>query len=526
MIKEQQSIFNQYENVTRQLERILSSSDFSGTPQQIAFLKYVVKQTLAGNADKIKGYTVATEVFGRKSDFDQSIDPIVSIQANRLRLAMTRYYETAGKNDPVRIDIPKGTYVPTFTEQSPGDRLIAVEHDAPFNAMATWPSILVRPLVNLTAHEKTNYLAVGLTAELAHALSHYRELRVLEALHRDKSSPPHNPNIDFVIAGSVSRDPEGVKVRIRLEDAKKGIQIWSGKYQGDLEVSEMISFQEDVAAEVAVRVAGDNAVITRHLADRFRSKAVPDITTYEAILRFWEAGTLLTPQSMETAIKALEHAVARQPDYGQTWSMLAAQYADNYGNEVTDLPTPLEKAVEFAQKGVSLEPTNRRARLILAYIRLMENRLPEARHEAETSYNLCPNSLMVLDGIGWVMALAGGWDRGINWVKKAIELNPYYRPWARHVFLFNWIRLADYEKAYRETFNFTMSDFFWEPLMKAAICGHLGRIEAGQACVRDLLALKPDFTQRGSDLIGRYVKLEDITERLKEGLGKVGLNIE
>jgi hypothetical protein len=95
------------EAISHQLERMLGSPDLNATPQQSALLTYVVNQTLAGKADRIKGYTVATEVFGRRSDFDQSIDPIVSIQASRLRRAMERYYETAGKNDPLRIDIPK-----------------------------------------------------------------------------------------------------------------------------------------------------------------------------------------------------------------------------------------------------------------------------------------------------------------------------------------------------------------------------------------------------------------------------------
>ncbi len=79
---------------------------------------------------------------------------------------------------------------------------------------------------------------------------------------------------------------------------------------------------------------------------------------------------------------------------------------------MVNLPTPLEKAAEFARRGVSLDPTNRRARMILAYVRLMENKLREAHYEAETAYNLCPDSLMVLDTIGWVMALARGWERG------------------------------------------------------------------------------------------------------------------
>jgi hypothetical protein len=71
-----------------------------------------------------------------------------------------------------------------------------------------------------------------------------------------------------------------------------------------------------------------------------------------------------------------------------------------------------------------------------------------------------------------------------------------------------------------------MPEFHWDPLLKASACGHLGRIEAGQACARALPALKPDFAQRGRILIGRYVKFEDIADRIIEGLGKLGMNIE
>jgi adenylate cyclase len=507
---------------------MLGSPDFNATPQQIALLKFVVNRTQEGNADSIKGYTVATEVFGRRSDFNQSIDPIVSIQASRLRWALAQYYETAGKNDPIRIDIPTGGYVPTFSKQRPDDQHLTAEQAATFGAMVTWPAILVRPLANLTANPEDDYLSIGLTAELAHALSHYQEIRVLEAIHRVQKSPHPTPEIDFdfIIDGHVRRDPAGVNVAIRLCDTKKGLQIWSGKYRGDLEAAKMISFQENVAAEVAVRVAGGNAVIPRHLSGLSRNKAAPNITTYEAMLRYWESATLLTAKSMVRAIQALEHAVAHEPDYGQVWSMLAAQYANNYGLELVDLPTPLEKAVEYAQKGVSLDPTNRRARMILAYVRFMENKLQEARCEAETAHNLCPHSLMVLDTIGWVMALTGDWERGVNWIKKAIKLNPYYRSWVRHAVCFNWIRVGNYEKAYQESLHFMMPELFWDPLLKAAACGHLGRIEEGQACVRALLALKPDFVQRGRILIGHYVKFDDIVDRIIEGLGKLGMNIE
>ena len=87
------------ETVARQLDMMQASPDFKATPQQTSFLRFVVNQTLTGNANRIKGYTVATEVFGRGPDFDQSIDPVVSIQAGRLRRALERYYLTAGKHD-------------------------------------------------------------------------------------------------------------------------------------------------------------------------------------------------------------------------------------------------------------------------------------------------------------------------------------------------------------------------------------------------------------------------------------------
>jgi adenylate cyclase len=71
-----------------------------------------------------------------------------------------------------------------------------------------------------------------------------------------------------------------------------------------------------------------------------------------------------------------------------------------------------------------------------------------------------------------------------------------------------------------------MPKLFWEPLLKAAACGHLGRIEEGHSCARALLELKPDFAQRGCILIGMYVKFDDIADRIIEGLRKLGLNIE
>ena len=85
------------------LERMAASEAFRGSPQLVAFLRYVVEATLRGTADRIKGYTIAVEALGRADNFDPQTDPIVRVEAMRLRRALARYYDNGGKHDPVAI---------------------------------------------------------------------------------------------------------------------------------------------------------------------------------------------------------------------------------------------------------------------------------------------------------------------------------------------------------------------------------------------------------------------------------------
>ena len=101
------------------LEHMAASEAFRGSPQLVAFLRYVVEATLRGAADRIKGYTIATEALGRGENFDPQSDPIVRVEAMRLRRALSRYYQNGGKHDAVAIDLPLGSYVPSFRRVEP-----------------------------------------------------------------------------------------------------------------------------------------------------------------------------------------------------------------------------------------------------------------------------------------------------------------------------------------------------------------------------------------------------------------------
>jgi hypothetical protein len=78
--------------VREALERVCASEGFRKAPQLAAFLRYVVERTLAGDAASLKGYSIATEALGRGPDFDPQSDPIVRVEAGRLRRTLEGYY--------------------------------------------------------------------------------------------------------------------------------------------------------------------------------------------------------------------------------------------------------------------------------------------------------------------------------------------------------------------------------------------------------------------------------------------------
>jgi hypothetical protein len=96
------------------LARILASPQFRASPRLASFLRYVVEKALAGEGKHLKGYTIGVEALGRPENFDPQIDPIVRVEAGRLRRALARYYARDGATEPIWIELPRGCYVPRF----------------------------------------------------------------------------------------------------------------------------------------------------------------------------------------------------------------------------------------------------------------------------------------------------------------------------------------------------------------------------------------------------------------------------
>jgi hypothetical protein len=112
------------EAVRAELNRILGNPAFNATDRLRRFLSYVVEETLSGRADRIKAFSIATDVLGRDASFDAHADPIVRVEAGHLRRALERYYLTAGGDDPIVMTVPKGAYVPRFETRLAARKLV------------------------------------------------------------------------------------------------------------------------------------------------------------------------------------------------------------------------------------------------------------------------------------------------------------------------------------------------------------------------------------------------------------------
>ena len=179
--------------IQAQLDRIERSSEFITSERGRRFFRYVVEETIAGRGDRIKAYSIATQILDRGDSFDPQQDPVVRIEAGRIRRALERYYLTAGRMDPIVTTIPKGGYVPVFARRGRSESwrkppLELATHAGPSQSPQPTvprflhpdgPSLLVIPFTYLGDEPSSRVYALGLTEEVIDQLARFKELVVV-----------------------------------------------------------------------------------------------------------------------------------------------------------------------------------------------------------------------------------------------------------------------------------------------------------------------------------------------------------
>jgi DNA-binding response OmpR family regulator/TolB-like protein len=397
-------------DVRQQLERVLGSSDFDAPRRSREFLRFVVKETLAGRGETITQGSIAAQVFGRKDDFDATVDPIVRIQAGRLRHSLERYYLLSGKNDMLRIRLPRGTYVPTFSRED-GERSPLLPPPVWRQREDGWPFLAVAEFEAVGSGSELAELAFRTGEEIGLELGRYHTVRVLS--HRDRGQEPAGSDgARFVLGGRLRAVGEDVRVTARLVDRTTGEQLWGDEYHTLPQPGQWGGALEDIARVIAARVGSEEGIVVQLLATERRNRRPSATTAYDAMLLAYDFLLARNPDTLAPAIEALRRVVESQPECGPAWGRLARLYLANHAFEVTSLSTPIDEAITCAHNGVRVDPSNRGLRCALAAGLLIKGELAAGRDEAEQALHSSPGSLVHLDMIGFLLTLLGDWERG------------------------------------------------------------------------------------------------------------------
>jgi TolB-like protein len=470
-------------DVRAQLARILASAEFS-VPQRVRqFLIYVVDKALAGEAERIKAYTIAVEVFGRDANFDVQNDPVVRIEAGRLRRALERYYLLDGDSAPVVIEIAKGGYVPTFSwrENPGGDRkaratltppplggLVPPVVDRPKHpwfagfavgaalacaAAIGWvayasrtemaarpfaqpdaPILNVKRFANVSRNDEADLYAAGLQDELLTQLARFKEMTVIrhDVADRGADAAPASPEQRpfgnrFMLEGGVRVADGRVRVTARVLDASTSAIVWTSGYDADLRKRSDLDSEATIASKIATVVAQPYGIVLSIAPHPTLARNAQSLAAAACAHRFYQYRMMPGQAEHARMRECLERAVALYPDHSTSWAMLSYLYLDEDRfqlNRRLGSPSALERAREAARRATRLDPENVRALQALMSVIYYSREPAEALKLGTQATAINPNDTELLGEVGSLRAQSGEWQRGAAMLEEAMARNP------------------------------------------------------------------------------------------------------
>ena len=571
--------------IRAQLERILSSGEFHAPDRGRRFIEFIVEETLAGRADYLKAYTIAQEVFAREPSFDAQNDPVVRIEAGRIRRALERYYLVAGSDDRVVITIPKGGYVPSFvyaagaceaaSHRPPARPVPAVgetaEPGAPpppvaqaglpswigyaapaclsvagllallYNPASSWiastqalltppgseatlPKVVVEPFRDTSEQPASSDIAQALTDEVIGQLAKFREIVVVT-----RSAPDAPEGARFALQGSVRLEEEKMRLVVRLVRRYDGAVVWASNYDADFRTQGRLDVEADVAERIATAVAQPYGVIFQTDAADISKSSSGDWDAYACTLSYYSYRADLNPKNHAAVRDCLEQATERLPTYSTYWALLSLTYIDEvrfqYRLGAPSSPHALSLAYDAARRATDLDPQNARGLQALMLASFFRNDVDAALRAGAAAYAINPNDTEVAGEYGFRLAMSGKWDTGCELMASSISKNSgpsgYYEVG---------MALCAYMRGDNQAAELwaRMADLKYNPmhhLVLLAVLGALGKLDEARQ--------EQDWLQANAPLlienIGREVKMRlhrpEDQERFLDGLRAAGLAV-
>ena len=448
---------NQVE-IEEALEKILRRPEFVASPRQQSFLRFIVDETLADRADRLKAFTIATSIFGRNETFDPQKNSIVRVEALRLRRLLDQYYDGVGAPDPLQIRLRRGSYVPEFipikrnSEALPDIRpsssprlpsrnsrplliagamaaaiavalfsLLAVSSRPTIEARNQQPrreglpprntTISIPPFSVHSSEPATKELAVAIRRDIEDKLSLFDDPSVLEF---DAARAP----ADYVLSGALL--PNGLKsaalsLRVTRSNFGRANEIVWSKNFGDISTASVDSLMSIDTAALATTLGQSYGAI--HADVRKRLRRTPGIRTgYDCVVLAYEAFDAPSDSNFGNAEGCLNSVLAKDPDFA---SGMAAQSYLEVSRWLDAIPPgPRDDAMAHARRlardAARLSPTKARMLTAKFWARFFSGRHQEAFEVGKIALQLNPYAADSLARMGAARMLRGDIDEGLR----------------------------------------------------------------------------------------------------------------
>jgi eukaryotic-like serine/threonine-protein kinase len=456
------------DEISEALRRILASDPFLRSERLTHFLTYIVGKTLQGQSEYLKEYHIGIEVCGRRESYDTRTDPVVRVEARRLRAALSLYYANDGKADTVQISLPKGGYVPCFsslkaidpppveliTKTSPvlslfgkyGWVLLSIGTllvlGAGYFSWIRWhrpnaentSTLVLADFTNTTGDvifdhalrqglaaqlEQSPYLSLLSDAQVAQTLvlmGKEKDTRLTEDLAREVCE---RTGKGVVIDGSIA--PLGSQYVLDL----RAINCHTG------EILDTEQAQADGKEHVLDAMAKNATKLRRHLGESLASvkkyDAPPESVTTASLeaLQAYSLGFQVHVINLDEAGAAdmFQRAIALDPKFAMAYARLAV--CDINMGELGQAATNLRNAYDL-RKQVS---PHEEMFILSLYHQFVTGNLYEARKTYELRSQIYAHDDIPIGNAGNVYFLLGQYDHALEATQEALRRNPGSRIW-------------------------------------------------------------------------------------------------
>jgi serine/threonine-protein kinase len=446
------------EKVVAQLDRILSSKGFRRADRLKRFLTFTVNETIAGHGEQLKEFVIGVEVFDKGPKFDPRSDPIVRVQARRLRAQLSHYYSEEGQNDETLIELPKGGYTPIFR---PSRGVLAKQ--SPASAPMSRNTILLMPFSDHSAAGDQKYFCDGLSQEIVHTLTGLNAIRLVVWSRQDGDggADPREAaardNAAIILTGSVRHAGGEARIVANLVDAVSGCSLWSASF--DRKMENIFAVQEEIARAVADRLRTE---IEGAGSPKGERRPAGNLAAHNLCVQGSYHLNQRTEEGLRKALEFFEKAVAEDAQSALAYSGLSDAYGllGHYG-----LMPPAEvwtKTASHAAWAVRLDEKSAEAHTSLAHVKSTQDwdwagaeaeflraigldpgyptahhwfatsclapqgKLDEAKEQILIAQELDPISSIIARDVAAVQYLRRDLSAALDRCDHAIELNPHF----------------------------------------------------------------------------------------------------